>query len=248
MDKTKYLGDPRNGGARTARRVTAAVLLAIASGAVSAESLFLAGGEMSKDGDYVYAAALLPFPGSTLGNGFVHRYWAEWLRYEYLGGPANQSIEAKAPGFEVALGYQKANPTGYFGLYAGGFYRDTELEPDDPSSKARGSHLRLRLQIEGEQRFQDTWVVNGIASYVLGQEGYWVRGRVLRKVSGPVLAGIEGVTQGDPDYQGNQVGLVVTGFEPLPRLNLGFKAGVKKIEGRSSNAYFGIELARTFGK
>jgi hypothetical protein len=67
-------------------------------------------------------------------------------------------------------------------------------------------------------------------------------------VSGPVLAGIEGVTQGDPDYEGWAVGAVVTGFEPAPRLNLGFKAGVKKIEGRSSNLYLGIELAKTFGK
>ena len=247
MDKTKHIGDPRNGGARAARCI-ATLLLVTASATASAEGLALAGGEASKDSSYAYAAALLPFPGSTLGNGFVHRYWVEWLRYEYLGGPLNEVIEAKAPGAEFALGYQKANPSGYFGLYAGALYRDTELTPDDPSSRARGSHVRLRLQVEGEHRFQDTWVLNGIASYVLGQEGYWLRGRVLRKVSGPVLAGIEGVTQGDPDYEGWAVGAVVTGFEPAPRLNLGFKAGVKKIEGRSSNLYLGVELARTFGK
>jgi hypothetical protein len=247
MDKTKHLGDPRNGGTRAARRL-AAFILGIASTCASAEGLFLAGGEVSKDGDYAYAAALLPFSGSTLGNGFVHRYWVEWLRYEYVGGPANQSIEAKAPGAEFALGYQKAGPTGYVGLYAGGLWRDTELSPDDPSSKARGSHLRLRLQIEGESRFQDAWVMNGIASYVVAQEAYWLRARLLRRVSGPIHVGIEGVTQGDPDYEGQQVGLVVTGFEPAPRLNLGFKAGVKKIEGRSSNAYVGIELARSLGK
>jgi hypothetical protein len=223
-------------------------VLAIASAAASAESLFLAGGELSEDGGYAYAAALLPFPGSTLGNGFVHRYWVEYLQYEYMGGAANQVIEAKAPGFEAALGYQKANPTGYVGVYAGAFYRDTELSPDDPNSKARGSHLRLRLQVEGEQRFQDTWLVNGIASYVFGQEGYWLRARVLRRVSGALFAGIEGVKQGDPDYEGHQFGAVITGFEPAPRWNLGFKAGVKKIEGRSSNGYVGIELARTFGK
>ena len=53
---------------------------------------------------------------------------------------------------------------------AGGLYRDTSLSPDDPGSKARGGHLRLRVQAEGEHRFVDTWVVNGIASYVFGQE------------------------------------------------------------------------------
>jgi hypothetical protein len=247
MDKTKHIGDPRNGGARAARRL-ATLLLAIASTAASAESLFLAGGEISDDGGYAYAAALLPFPGSSLGNGFVHRYWAEYLKYEYVGGAANQVIEAKAPGFEFALGYQRSGPAGYAAAYAGAYYKDTELSPDDPTSTVRGSHLRLRVQAEGERRFQDTWVVNGIAAYIFAQEGYWLRARVLRKVSGPILAGIEGVTQGDRDYQGHQVGLVVTGFEPAPRLSLGFKAGVKKIEGRPSNAYIGIELARTFGK
>lgn len=208
----------------------------------------MTGGEISDDGGYAYAAALVPFSGSSLGNGFVHRYWAEYLTYEYMGGAANEVIEAKAPGFEFALGYQKASPSGSFGAFAGAYYKDTELSPDDPTSKVRGSHLRLRLQVEGESRFQDTWVANGIAAYVLGQEAYWFRARLLRKVSGPIFAGIEGVTQGDPDYQGHQVGLVVTGFEPAPRLSLGFKAGVKKIEGRPSNAYFGVELARAFGK
>jgi hypothetical protein len=247
MDKTKHLRDPRDGGARAARRL-AVLLLALASPAASAESLFLTGGEISKDGGYAYAAALVPFSGSTLGNGFVHRYWVEYLTYEYIGGAANQVIEAKAPGAEFALGYQKASPTGSVGAFAGAYYKDTELTPDDPTSKVRGSHLRLRLQLEGEHRFQDTWVANGIAAYVLGQEAYWFRARLLRRVNGPIHAGVEGVTQGDPDYQGHQVGLVLTGFEPVRRLSLGFKAGVKKIEGRPSNAYFGIELARPFGK
>lgn len=178
----------------------------------------------------------------------MQRYWVEWLRYEYTGGPLNQTIEAKAPGGEIALGYQKANPSGYYGFYAGGLYRDTSLSPDDPGSKARGSHLRLRVQAEGEHRFADAWVVNGIASYVFGQEAYWLRARLLRKVTGNLLAGVEGVQHGDPDYEGHQVGLVLTGFEPVPRLNLGFKLGIKKIEGRDSNLYVGIELARPFGK
>jgi hypothetical protein len=247
MDNGKHLSNRPIGGACIARGL-AVLALVCASATAWGESLFITGGEASKDGDYAFAAAIVPFPGSTLGNGFVQRYWAEWLRYEYVGGPLNQSIEAKAPGGEIALGYQKANPSGYFGFYAGGLYRDTSLSPDDPGSKARGGHLRLRVQAEGEHRFVDTWVVNGIASYVFGQEAYWLRARVLRKVTGNILAGVEGVQHGDPDYEGHQVGLVVTGFEPAPRLNLGFKIGIKKIEGRTSNAYIGLELARPFGK
>jgi hypothetical protein len=246
MDNSKHLYDPSVRGARIARRL-AALAFVLASATASGESLFITGGEASKDGGYGFAAAIVPFSGSTLGNGFVQRYWVEYLSYEYVGGAANQVIEAKAPGGEVALGYQKANPSGYYGLYAGGMYRDTSLSPDDPGSKARGGHLRLRVQAEGEHRFVDTWVVNGIASYVFDQEAYWLRARVLRKVTGKLLAGLEGVQHGDPDYEGHQVGVVVTGFEPSPRLNLGFKIGWKKIEGRPGNAYIGLELARPFG-
>jgi hypothetical protein len=247
VDKRKHFGGRTAARVRRAACVGAVAVASLASGFAAAESLFLTGAETSRDGDYVYAAFLLPFPGSTLGNGFVQRYWAEWLRYEYVGG-TNQVIEAKAPGFEAALGYQKGHENGYFGTYAGIYHRNVSLSPDDPNSTVRGSQTRLRVQVEAEQRFATAWRVNGIASYVFVQEGYWLRARLLRAVRGPVLFGIEGVAQGDPEYKGNQVGLVLTGFEPVPRLSLGFKLGAKKIEGRSTNAYVGFELGKVFGK
>lgn len=182
-----------------------------------------------------------------MGNGFVHRYWAEWLRYEYVGG-SNSVTEAKAPGLEAAIGYQKGHANGYFGTYAGIYHRNVSLSPDDPNSEVRGSQTRLRVQFEAEQRFATAWRANGIASYVFGQEGYWLRARLLRTVSGPLLFGVEGVAQGDPEYKGQQVGLVLTGFEPAPRLNLGFKLGAKKIQGSPTGAYLGFELGKVFGK
>ena len=190
---------------------------------------------------------MAPLPGSTLGNGFVQRYWAEYLTYEYVGG-SDQDIEAKAPGVEAALGYQKGYETGYFGVYAGLYHRNVSLSPDDPNSSVRGSQTRLRVQLEVEQRFATAWRVNGIASYVFVQESYWTRARLLRAVRGPLLFGVEAVVQGDPEYKGNQVGLVLTGFQPVPGLDLGFKLGAKKIEGRSTVAYVGFELGKLFGK
>jgi hypothetical protein len=248
VDKRTYFGGRTT--ARRARRaicVGAFVLASIASGPAAAESLFLTGAETSRDGGYIYGALLAPLPGSTLGNGFVQRYWAEWLRYEYVGG-SNQVIEARAPGFEAALGYQKGHANGYFGTYAGIYHRNVSLSPDDSDSTVRGSQTRLRVQLEAEQRFASVWRVNGIASYVFVQEGYWLRARLLRAVRGPVLFGVEALAQGDPAYKGHQIGLVVTGFEPVPRLSLGFKLGARKIEGRSTGSYVGFELGKVFGK
>lgn len=245
MDKKTLDGGRIRQRCRTGR-VAALLLACAASSVATADSLFLAGAETSDDGDYAYLAAMAPFGGSTLGNGFVHRYWIEWLRYTYVGGN-DQVIEAKSPGLEAAVGYQGSHASGYYGAYAGVYYRDVELSPDDPTAEVRGAQTRLRLQVEGEQRFAEAWRVNAIASYVLGQDAYWVRGRLLRRVKGSLLAGLEAVAQGDPDYKGRQFGVVLTGMEIAPGMSVGVKLGSKKIEGRSSEGYIGIEFGRAFG-
>jgi hypothetical protein len=245
VDKKTPVG--RRSGGHGARGCLAALLAVCWTSTFAAESLFLAGGEGSRDGEYAYLAAIIPFPGSSLGGGLVQRYWAEWLSYEYVGF-ANQVIEARSPGFEAALGYQRGHSTGYYGAYAGVYYRNVSLSPDDPTAEVRGAQIHLRVQLEGEQQFASVWRVNGIASYVFGMEGYWVRARLLRSVRGPILAGVEGIVQGDPDYKGAAFGAVVTGFEPFPRWNIGFKVGAKKIEDRPTTAYVGIEVGKLFGK
>lgn len=245
MDK-KTLDGGRIRQRRRAGRVAALLLACAASSVASADSLFLAGAETSDDGDYVFLAAMAPFRGSTLGNGFVQRYWIEWLRYTYVGGN-DRVIEAKSPGLEAAVGYQGSHANGYYGAYAGLYYRDVDLRPDDPAAEVRGKQTRLRLQVEGEQRFAESWRVNAIASYVLGQDAYWVRGRLLRSVKGPLLAGLEAVVHGDPDYKGRQFGVVLTGMQIAPGTSVGVKLGSTKIEGRDSEPYIGIEFGRAFG-
>jgi Cellulose biosynthesis protein BcsS len=175
LDKKTPIG--RSDGCGRKGCLAALCAVCWAGSSFAAESLFLAGGEASREGEYAYIAALIPFPGNSLGNGFVQRYWAEWLSYEYLGGPFNQVIEASSPGVEAALGYQRAHGTGYVGAYAGVYYRNVSLTPDDPSAEVRGAQTRLRVQLDGEQQFASVWRVNGIASYVVGQDAYWVRAR-----------------------------------------------------------------------
>jgi hypothetical protein len=244
MDKKEYFA---NYSARRAAVCLAALLFAgLLNSARAVESLFLAGAEASADSQYAFIAAIIPFPGSGLGNGWVQRYWLEWLTYEYESH--DRVIEAESPGAEAALGYQKSHAGGYYGAYAGIYYRDIELSPDDPTANTRGSQTRFRAQAEAEQAIAVAWRVNGIVSYVFVQESYWGRARLLRTLKGPLSAGVEFIAHGDPDYKAKQVGLVLTGFEPAPRLNLGFKIGASKIEDRSTEVYVGFELGRAFGK
>jgi hypothetical protein len=223
-----------------------ALLFACLSGSAAAESLFLGGAEASSDTQYAFIAAIVPFPGSNLGSGFVQRYWLEGLKYEYESN--DRVIEAEADGAEAAIGYQKAHAGGYVAGYLGAYYKDTELSPDDPTARVRGAQLRARTQLEADQKLGSLWRVNAIASYVLVQESYWSRLRLLRNVRNQVWAGVEGIAHGDPDYQGKQVALVLTGLEPAPRVNLGVKVGASHIEGRQTELVIGFELGRPFGK
>ena len=212
-----------------------------------AEGLWLGGAQVGGQGSaYVYTGLVKPLPGNnSLSHGFVQRYWLDWVRYRYSGSAG--TIQASAPGAEVALGYTQASAQGYYGLYLGVGYRDTRLSPDDPSASVRGGQWSLDPQLQVEHAVAPGWKVNGIASYAFGPESYWVRGRLLRAAWGTHWFGPEVVFSGNRDYHATQVGLVSLGWEPVPKLQLGVSAGVRIPQSPLSNtAYLGIELSRAF--
>jgi hypothetical protein len=230
--------------ARRAASSLSALTLVLAFGlAQAAESLFITGAEYSEDNQYAFIGTIVPFKGSSLGNGWVQRYWLEWLRYKFSH---NGEVEARSPGVEAALGYQKAYTSGYWSAYAGIYYRDVEHSPETEEPRVRGSMTRLRMGLGAEEELGRLWRVDGIASYVFVQEAFWMRGRLLRSIRGPLSAGAEAIFQGDPDYQGTKLGAVITGFEPFRRASLELKAGVGKIEQRASKPYVGVELGLLF--
>jgi hypothetical protein len=206
--------------------------------------LVLAGAEYGGDNGYYYAGVLAPFPGSNLGNGWVQRYWVDWLRYEYDDG--NRTITAKAPGAAVALGYARSAVPGSFSVCAGPVYRHTDLSPDDRNSDLRGAQWGMNLSLQGDRHLDEHWRANGIASYTTGTASYWTRGRLTRMVDSRHELGVEAIFHGNDDYTAWQTGLVVLGFQPAPRTSLGFKAGARKTSGEDLSGYIGIELARDF--
>ena len=159
---------------RPARLFLLCLPLVTAVQVLANDKLALAGAEYGGDNAYYYAGLLAPFPGSNLGNGFVQRYWVDWLRYEYDN--SSQTITAKAPGVAVALGYSRSAASGSISVYAGPVYRNTNLSPDDPESDVRGAQWGVNLSLQAESRFDERWRANGIASYTTGTASYWTRG------------------------------------------------------------------------
>ena len=225
------------------RLALAAGLFMSAAGVQSADKLWILTGEVYEDNYYVGLGALIPFPKSTLGNGWVQRYWVDSFTYGYEG--ATQHIDANVYGAEAMAGYQTSRPGHSGALYLGVRYANTGLNPDDPGNDASGDQLWLKLLAEGEVALGSDWRANGIVSYTLGLNGYWTRARLLRSIGNNLYLGPEAIAQGDPSYNAQKLGLVFGGMRVFPNTFLAVKAGYRFQS--DANAYYaGVELVGLF--
>jgi hypothetical protein len=229
---------------RLFRHILVIALLGYMCQSVAADRLAMAGAEYGDENAYFYAGLLVPFKGSDLGNGFVQRYWLDWLQYEYDNG--TRTIKARAPGASAALGYGRVVTTGSWSIYMGPVWRDTNLSPDDKGSDVRGSQWGANISLQGEHRLGEDWLANGIASFTTGTDSYWTRGRLTRKINAGRSIGVETVFHGNDDYAAWQAGLMMLDIRLAPGTSLGLKGGARKIDGEDIGAYLGLEFARSF--
>jgi hypothetical protein len=212
------------------------------------EWLGLTGAEMAEQGSaYAFAGAIVPFGSdAVLGQGWVQRYWLDWVEYRF--NSEGEQVRARAPGFSASLGYQNSDGTGSWAVYAGAGYRDTDLTPDRPNAKVRDAQSALLLLAETDRRFAEAWRFNGAIQYSAGPDSYWSRAKFLRKSSSATFwLGVEIIFQGDPDYKAYKLGLVLDELPVSSRVNLNFKLGAVKTKGLETDAYAGIELVGVFG-
>ncbi len=208
------------------------------------EVQILGGLEVSKDAYYAYVGRVAPLPGNQLGNGLVYRLWADWTTYTYEKD--NVTYDARVPGAEMALGYQKGQDTYWWSAYGGLTYHHSHFSPEDPDSDVQGGKLRAKVQIEGEHTLNHHWKLGGIASYILEQEAYWTRIRFARVLASGKRLGLEAISLGDPDYRGHQIGAFLSGLKLHDGINTGVKIGARKIEGFSLAPYLGVEFEYRF--
>jgi len=210
--------------------------------AAADRGLNLAGMEFAKENAYFYLGRIQS-AGDSLGKGLVYRAWLDGGGYQY--DKSNRTIEARYWRISGAMGYQHSSHDSWWVGYLGFAHQNTSLSPDDPESSSRGGKTNAFLQLEGETQLAPHWSVNGSASYTLGRNAYWLRGRVFKSFDNSRRVGGEVVVHGDPDYRVTQVGGL---FEiPLARSNKTlFKAGIRTSTGESASAYGGIEFTQSF--
>lgn len=217
--------------------------LATATAINAEDRLFLTGGEYSDAAYYTYAGVILPGPGRENGRGWLQRYWVDGFGYEYDGGPGR--VEATAYGAEAALGYGNSSAEGWWAVWLGLRYTDTDLSPDDPSAQARGSQLGGKLQVEGEQALAPDWRASAIASYANEQNGYWGRIRLMHGSTPGRAFGVEVVANGNDEADSMATGLVVSLGPDASKWSVGLRAGYR-FQDDADGAYGGVEFGYGF--
>lgn len=205
------------------------------------EHVALAGIEASRDSSYAYLGLVLPFPSQQLGNGFVQRYWLDYIGYQY-DKTEQQAIEAKVAGVEASVGYQQSNATSWWGIYLGPRFANTRLSPYDPLNEDRGGRLRAKLQLEGETEIGKGWRINGIASHLIGNSNYFTRIRLQTTLRNQLRVGPEVIVQGDSNYRAYRVGGFLGNIMITPNTALTLKLGMSKLESAPASLYAGAEF------
>lgn len=223
------------------RLLLAGLLLAMNAPAWAQDRIALAGVEASRDNRYAYMGTVLPLPGSRLGQGYVQRYWLDYVAYRYEKTPQLE-IDTRMTAVEAALGYQQSGASGWWGAYLGARHASTRLRPDDPDNDDRGRRLRAKLQLEGETGIAAGWRINGIASHLVGDANYWARVRLQTQLRNRWHVGPEVIAQGDSNYSAYKVGAFVGNIGLGPSAALTLKAGVSKPEDDPASAYLGAEF------
>lgn len=188
-----------------------------------------------------YVGTSVALPGGALGRGPALRVVGSWSEFNYTSGAT--SIDGRSAGIAVAGVYQWSGSWGYANISAGVAYRDTDLSPDDPGNPNRGTQWDGVVGVDGMRNLGD-WRVGGLASYGFNLEEYYARLELTRAVSGTLRLGAEGVAQGDPNFERQQLGALVA-FAPAPRWEVRLSAGAF-FEDTGDGAYGAVALSRTF--
>ncbi len=240
---------PRTGRSAISAGILLTLVLVVAPNySFAREWLGLTGVELAeKHSAYAFAGAITPLaPNDALGQGWVQRYWLDWVQYRFDSD--GEEIQARSPGFSASLGYQQSNTKGFWAGYAGAGLRNTTLTPDKSDADVRGRQGSLQLLGELDRRFVQTWRFVGAVQFALGPDSYWTRAKLLHSTSASVWPGVEIIFQGDPDYHATKVGLVLDGMRVDKGITANFKVGAIKTTGIKAGGYAGIELVGSFGQ
>jgi hypothetical protein len=176
-----------------------------------------------------YAGAVLALPGAPVGQGFGARTVIYSSDYSYNGAPGH--VKGQETGIDFGPVYQFSGDWGYLNLAAGARFHDTHLSPDDPTNLSRGAKWDGFLSADGAKTF-GPWRLAALGSYGVDLREYNTRVELTRLVTGQVRLGAEAAAVGDPSYQREYYGAVLS-FIPVLNWELRLSGGAETQQSQS---------------
>lgn len=223
-----------------------AIFVLFSSDSRAASLSLLLGGEADTEGQsYVYTGVIGESPLQE-NLSLMYKLWLDHLTYEFEKD--NDTIKAKAPAFQPALGLKLLGQGSSTTLWVGWEHRNTSIKPVRENVEVRGVTDSLVLQFEFDKWTEKSTNFNIIASYSTENSYVWTRGRIKQELSSyplgrdlPLRIGLEAVGQGNKDYSAFQVGPIIEIYSPKKNASFLIRGGYKNSSVNSS-AYGGIEL------
>lgn len=122
------------------------------------------------------------------------------------GLTAESSIEGDVSLVQAMAGYQWRRGAWTIKGYAGVAWEDHSVLPNDPSNSVRGAEAGLIGQIELWRNIGSRGFGSLDASYTRTFDGYFIQGRLGRRVSQRLSLGLEGAGLGNEEYDNGRGG------------------------------------------
>jgi hypothetical protein len=224
-----------------------AIFVLFSSDSRAASFSLLFGGEADTKGQsYVYAGVIGESPLQEKLS-LMYKLWLDHLTYEFEKD--NDTIKAKAPAFQPALGLKFLDSGCSTTLWVGWEHRNTNIKPVRENVEVRGVTDSLVLQFEFNKWTEKSTNFNIIASYSTENSYVWTRGRIKQELSSyplgrdlPLRIGLEVVGQGNKDYSAFQVGPLLEIYSLEKNASFAIRGGYKRSSSNDNSAYGGIEL------
>lgn len=131
-------------------------------------------------------------------------------RYDYEttlpGALANSVIKGDVGLLELLAGYQWQRGKWTLKGYAGVSLQDHDLTPDDPSNMVNGRKVGVSGQLEVWRNLGSRGFISFDTNYSSAFNSYFAQGRLGRRFTQRVSAGIEGAALGNEEYESGRGG------------------------------------------
>ena len=206
----------------------------------SAKSIVTFSGiDIAKDAFYSYNGIVVALNRDLGKDGFLVKAYGAYGTYEY---DSNRPIDGTGLQGDLMLGYKVGLGRMYGAAWMGVDVQDYDLDPNDPTSRVRGTEVGFKVGADLETNAGSGPFYLGLSGiYSTAFDTYWTRGRVGYDF-GRFIVGPEGVLMGNDGYDAKRVG----GFAkfdmpifPATPMNVTISAGHQFVDDDNGSASTG---------